>query len=171
MKRNRQVLFDHSQLPRTSFVLPVGCAIARINRPVQNRCMAWEFEEFRDLAPKYMADPDSREFLNALPTGKHKGELASIPTGSWQHSPSWKHGGAVPGSLAGQRQALSSSWLQLSLTLCMFEPCPLTVWIRFWFFTQVRVSDSRSLQVPAQLFSLAISSPVQLPPDFSSPYP
>lgn len=79
------------------------------------------------MTPKYMPDTDSREFLNAVSTGKNKGEFASVLIGSWQHSPSWKHGGTSPGSLVGQREALVSSWPWLSLTLCMFDPCPLTV--------------------------------------------
>lgn len=78
--------------------------------------------EFGDLVmtPTYMPDTDSREFLNAVSTGTHKGEFASLPTGFWKHSPSRKHGGANPRSLSGQREALVSSWLQLSLTLCVF---------------------------------------------------
>lgn len=67
--------------------------------------------EFGDLVmtPKYMPDTDSREFLNAVSTGTHKGEFASLPTGFWQHSPSQKHGGANPRSLSEQREALVSS--------------------------------------------------------------
>lgn len=75
-----------------------------------------------------------------------------------------EHGGTVPGSLARQRQALASSWLQLSLTLCMFEPYPLTVWIRLWFFTQVKISDSRSL-----LGYSTLPSPVQFTYHLISP--
>lgn len=82
-------------------------------------------DKFGDLVmtPKYMPDTDPREFLSAVSPGKYKGEFASVLTGSWQHSPLWKHGGASPGSLAGQREALVNSWLQLSLILCVFDPC------------------------------------------------
>lgn len=93
-----------------------------------------------------------------MSTRKRKGEFASVLTGSWKHSPSWKHREAIPGSLAGLREALVNAWLQLSLT-CVFSPCPLIV----DSFLVLHTSQNFCLWKPAQLFSLAIFSPVPLP--------
>ena len=64
----------------------------------------------------------------------------------------------------GRRRPGQVLWLQLSLTLRVFEVA-LRQHIHFWF-----LHTSQNLGVPNQLFSLAICSPVKLPPAFPSPY-